>query len=390
MATFRWKFNWPGRTTPDRLRTFSFSRSLVLLHSDDWGRVGVRDKEGWEELRANGVDLGGNLYDFYSLETRDDVLALRDVLARHRDSTGRAACMVMNFILANLDFPRMRPRGYREILLKPLTEGLPGRWQRPGLVEAYRAGIADGVFYPGLHGLTHFCRQAVERELQESSGRAALLRTLWEAETPYIYWRMPWVGYEYCDSRNSRFLAAAKQEQLIGEGAKYFREFFGAAPVSACAPGYRANQDTHRAWANCGVRVAQNGSGPPRLPHLDSTGLLNLHRSIDFEPAHQDLPLEHYLQLAERAFASGAPLIVSTHSVNFHSSLKDFRSATLKALDQLLSALEARYPDLRYVHDADLYEMVTRGCFTSPHGRVSVNVRQRETARASSAIAGAN
>ena len=75
-----------GRTSP--VRTLSFSRPLVLLQSDDWGRVGVRDREGYEQLRASGVPLGENPYDYYSLETAEDVMLLRDLLKRHRDSTG--------------------------------------------------------------------------------------------------------------------------------------------------------------------------------------------------------------------------------------------------------------------------------------------------------------
>ena len=47
----------------------------------------------------------------------------------------------------------------------PLAEGLPLGWTRAGRMEAVRDGIADGVFYPALHGTTHFCRSAVERNL---------------------------------------------------------------------------------------------------------------------------------------------------------------------------------------------------------------------------------
>ena len=63
-----------GRNSP--VRTLSFSRPLVLLQSDDWGRVGVRDREGYEQLRASGVPLGENPYDYYSLETAEDVIAV--------------------------------------------------------------------------------------------------------------------------------------------------------------------------------------------------------------------------------------------------------------------------------------------------------------------------
>jgi hypothetical protein len=365
-----------GRHKEER-RSFSFERPLVLLQSDDWGRVGVRDQEGYELLRASGIRLGENPYDFYTLETAEDVMAIRDLLKRHRDSVGRSACLVMNFVLANLDFARLHSLA-PGIPLLPLAQGLPGKWKRPGLFEAYRQGITDDVFYPALHGLTHFCTRAAEHAIAKDGVRAALLRTMWQAETPYIYWRMPWIGYEYNNPEKPQagFLSAGSQRDLIQTAADAFKSFFSTPALSACAPGYRANQDTLVAWSNCGVRVTQNGSGTPVNPHMDEYEILSLYRTIDIEPSQRDLPIDKYLQLADGCFARGMPAVVSVHSINFHSSLKDFRGPTLQTLDLFLSALEAKYPNLLYVHDLNLYEVVKRGRFRGPHGQVSMNVKQ--------------
>jgi hypothetical protein len=373
---------WRRKQTPP-VRGFSFSRPLVLLQSDDWGRVGVRDCEGYEQLRASGIRLGEHPYDFYTLETADDVIALRDMLKRHRDSTGRAACLVMNFVLANLDFQKMLANDWQRVHLLPLTEGLPGKWKRPGLFEAYRLGITEGVFYPALHGLTHFCRSAVEHALSKRGERAALLQALWKAETPFIHWRTPWVGYEYCNPEkpHAGFLSAEAQTELIRKAANVFKKFFSTPPLSACAPGYRANKDTSLAWSQCGVRVAQNGSGAPLPPYIGECEILNLHRTIDFEPSQRELSIEKYVQLAEQCFAQGIPGIVSVHAINFHSSLNDFRGPTLQVLDGFLSALEAKYPNLLYVHDSDLYDIATRGRFKTTHGSVSVEVKMQDAAQ---------
>jgi hypothetical protein len=199
------------------------------------------------------------------------------------------------------------------------------------------------------------------------------------AETPYIHWRMPWVGYEYCDPEKPQagFLSAEIQTELIRRAADTFKKFFSTAPASACAPGYRANKDTHLAWSKYGVRIAQNGSGAPLPPHIDECEILNLHRTIDFEPSQRELSIEKYMQLAEQCFARGIPAVVSVHAINFHSSLKDFRGPTLQALDAFLSALEAKYPNLLYVHDGDLYDIATRGRFKATHGSVSVDVKRQ-------------
>jgi len=378
-----WGQNKSGAHAPE----FSFDRPLVLLQSDDWGRVGVRDREGYELLRASGIRLGERPYDFYTLETAEDVIALHDMLKSHRDSTGRSPCLVMNFVMANLDFPKIAESGFRQIHLLPLAQGVPGKWKRPGLFEAYRQGAADGVFYPALHGLTHFCSPAVEYSLGENGERGELLRTLWKAETPYIYWRMPWVGYEYCNSEKPKagFLSAEVQETLIRRAAEGFARFFSVFPASACAPGYRANRDTHETWSKWGIHVAQNGSGAPLPPHFDECEILNLHRTIDFEPAQRGLPIDKYVELADDCFARGVPAILSVHSINFHSSLRNFREPTLRTLDRFLSALEAKHSDLLYLHYQDLYKIVTRGRFEATHGPVSVTVKQRDTTKSRSA-----
>ncbi|HKS76512.1 MAG TPA: hypothetical protein VJQ82_25080 [Terriglobales bacterium] len=366
---------------------FSFERPLVLIQSDDWGRAGVRDREGFEELRAGGLPLGQHAYDFYSLETAEDVIAVREMLLHHHDSSGRPPCMVMNFLTANLDFPKIVASDFRKIELLALSRGLPGRWKRPGLVEAYRQGIGDGVFYPALHGMTHCCQAALECALAESGERRELLRQLWKAEASYIYWRMPWIGYEYWNPEKPKagFLLPETQENLIRLAAEGFAKLFSVFPESACAPGYRSNPDTHAAWHKWGLRVAQNGSGAPVLPFIDEFEVLNISRTIDLEPSQKDLPLEKYMQLAEGCISKGMPVVVSVHSINFHSSLRDFRGPTLSALDQLLSALEARYPDLLYVHDGDLYRIVTRGKFTSKTGSMTVTAKQSGgTARSAS------
>ncbi|MEP6644908.1 MAG: hypothetical protein ABJA69_10435 [Acidobacteriaceae bacterium] len=356
---------------------FYFDRPLVLLQSDDWGRVGLRDHEGLELLKAAGLDCGERPYDFYTLEQAEDVTSLFELLLRHRDSNGRSACVGMNFITANVDFAAAEKCGFRAIRFRPLADGFPEGWVRPGLLEAYRRGIEDGVFYPALHGHSHFCQAAVLRYLSDAGERGQLLRTLWRAGTPYIHWRMPWVGYEYWDpelSREKRFLSSIEQAGSIRHSAEMFFRLFSHRPLSACAPGYRANRDTHKAWMQQGIQVAQNGPQAGMHPHVDREGLLNLYRTIDFEPG-DSFSMEECLRKADESIARGVPLIVSVHSINFHSSVRNFRDPTLRLLDQFLSKLESKYPNLLYLHDGDLRALVDSGFYES-QGRVNVGVRK--------------
>lgn len=360
---------------------FTFDRPLVVLQSDDWGRAGISDRNAWNELRSLGLNLGEHSYDFYSLETAGDVAELISLLLRHSDSTGRCARLGMNFILANVDFAKVKAGGFRQIFLCTLANGLPEGWSRPGLFEAYREGIQTSVLSPALHGLTHFCRRAMERHLSDSSSRGILLRTLWDAGTPYIHERMPWAGFEYWDPERTResFLPPETQQDLIASAVKAFAEVFSRPPRSACAPGYRANWATHKGWAANGIRVAQNGPGRMIAPHFDANGILHLYRSLDFEPGINDgFSLVDCLHSAREYFARSLPLIVSLHSINFHSTLKNFRGPTIALLDQFLSAVEANNSNLLYLTDEDLYRVIETGMLESPHGTVRIRARKQK------------
>lgn len=356
---------------------FVFSRPIVLLQSDDWGRVGVRDREGYDLLRSMGLRLGERPYDLYTLETAEDVSTVAAFLARHRDCSGHSPCLVMNFCTANLDFQKMRDESYKTIRFLPLANGLPGKWSRPGLMDAYRSGIASGVFYPALHGVSHFCRTVVENALNKDDERRKLLHLLWEAETPYIYWRMPWIGYEYWNPETrAGFLNEQQQQALIGQASRNFSALFNLPPFSVCAPGYRANRDTHRAWAQSSIRVAQNGTGSGlRSPHLDEFGLLHIYRSIDFEPSQREVEIDKYLEIARLCFSKRFPFVISVHSINFHSMLKDFRTPAIAALDDLLTALERNFPELYYVNDKELYEIVATGTLAQRAGKPPVTAQ---------------
>lgn len=367
-----------GRATKSPMHpALRFDRPLVLFQSDDWGRAGVRDREGWEELRAAGLNLGEKPYDFYSLETAEDLHALGEVLRKHRDSTGRRPSLVMNFIMANVDFDRCLEPGQKQVPLRPLTEGLPGKWRRPRLLEAYQEGIRERLFFPALHGLTHFCERAVARELETGGERSQLLQKFWRAQTPYIHWRMPWIGYEFWDPGMRpahQFLPVDDQRAAIKRAAGIFRELFTANPFSACAPGYRANADSRTAWFEAGVRVVQNGPGERRGPCLDENGMLSIFRTVEMEPATEQSDLERLVAQVEQCFASGLPAVISIHAINFHSTIQDFRTPTLALLDEFLTAIEKKWPDLLYVHDADLFSIATEGAYVGESGRVKVGV----------------
>ena len=190
-------------------------------------------------------------------------------------------------------------------------------------------------------------RRSSATQAEEASARAAL-RTLWEAGTPYIHWRMPWIGYEYWDPESpedERFLGPDAQAEMIGQTVGAFAKLFASLPRSACAPGYRANDDTHRAWAQHGIHVAQNGPGTVFPPHFDRYNVLHLSRTVEFEPATDPaFSVEACLRQAEICFERGIPAIVSLHSINFHSTVRISAAALWRRWTNSLLRLNQSIP----------------------------------------------
>jgi hypothetical protein len=194
--------------------------------------------------------------------------------------------------------------------------------------------------------------------------------------------RTPWLGFEYRDEsggEGGEWLDLPAQRELIQEGKDLFRRIFRKDPLSACAPGYRANKDTLRGWAEAGIRVVQEGPGFARAPYFDSHGLLRLHRNIPFEPAldAKGSMEGEILKKAEEAFRKGWPAVLCMHSINFHSTLKNHRDLTLDRLDRFLTLLESRFGDILYLHDLDLWQILHEGRFAPEGKEVAIPLRNR-------------
>jgi hypothetical protein len=127
----------------------------------------------------------------------------------------------------------------------------------------------------------------------------------------------------------------------------------------------------------------QNGPGGLFPPHFDQRGILHLSRAWELEPAIDPaFSVEASLRWAAKCFERKIPAIVSVHSINFHSTVCDYRSRTLRSLDEFLTSLESKHVDLLYVHDEDLQELVSQGSYQGPRGRMQVNVTKRSFIKA--------
>lgn len=341
-----------------RITTFEPVRPTVLIQSDDWGRVGLPNLKAIESLRTKGVKIGQSPWDYYGAESSEDLQKLGETLSSVRDRDGRPACMTANIVMANADIRRMRSEDFTTYRTVPLHDGFPAPWIKWDVIGAYHRLIREGVWYPALHGFTHFSPDVMLQAWHDEGEFGERARLLLEHDIPYLASLTPEFNFallrRYVDGE--RFASMEEQRRWIEAGVNLFLKCFGFIPVSACAPGYRANDVTFRLWTEYGIRVGQTASGAFTSK---KNNLLLIHRNVFFEPAlsdDMDVSVQSALSQAENAVRQGKIIVICSHSINYIDQFLGRRESSLQALDDLLNALVHRWPDLRFAHDADVNE----------------------------------
>ena len=102
-----------------------------------------------------------------------------------------------------------------------------------------------------------------------------------------------------------------------------------------------------------------------------------------FEPATGPaLSVNDCVGNAQACFERGIPAIVSVHSINFHSSVSGFRDSNISAISTIFFRRWSRViPDLLYLRDVELLQLVEKGCCQTPQGDIRFNVTKKKFTR---------
>lgn len=348
--------------------TLYLDKKIIIFESDDWGMLGIRDLEVFERLKAKGYKLGQRNCDYYSLELPEDLEALYSVLNKHRDVFNLPPIFTCNFIVANPDYEKIMKTGFREFHILDLSQGFPGLWKnRDQLIDKYRKGIELGLIYPGYHGLCHFRYEAWLKALQ--NGELDLLDCIKEHVSYIPSLRRNDFNYEYLANVNPIvFLPQGAQEERVKKGVEAFEKIFGFQPVVTTAPRCAWNCDTEKVWHKYGIRYIGAGNrrigttslSNYRLGERNQWDMIYLIRNVNFEPIRNNACQDAFTEI-EFLFNAQQPAILETHSINFFSSIKNFRKKSLERLDQLLYLIEEKYPDVVYLNSQQFGEILEKG-----------------------------
>lgn len=358
-------------TSPPPPRVDPGAWRALVIHSDDWGLEGWFPSGVSDSLRAVLVaDVPGwqRAYLHSTLETGAEVRELAELLASFTDLDSLPMVLQANTIVAG---PSVRAEGPGpDWPVHP--SGTGPDYPRPDRADAVDAAIARGVWWPELHGLTHYDLREYARA---RAGGDPLARAA-AREGVFAY-----RGYR----RDSELghPDAARSRRVIGEAVRRFRLRFGRRPSSVIAPDYRWTEEDERVWAELGIGVVQakrEQADPTLGPHTRAgrlrkwirrqwfalrSPLVAVERTVDLEPYGDPDPAAPQgagaaAAAIEEAFARGEPGVVSIHRVQLVSRRPEIAAAGRAQLGELVRRLEA-HGGVRFLVDDELRQLTARG-----------------------------
>jgi len=140
-------------------------RKIVVLSVDDYGNVRLHSKEALRNMEQAGVKPLSRFDVLDTLETKEDLEMLYDVLSSVKDKNGKFAVLTPYAMPCNINFEKMAENEYQEYhyeLLPETFSKLPGY---EGVWDLWKVGMREGFMVPLFHGREHFNLKVFEEKL---------------------------------------------------------------------------------------------------------------------------------------------------------------------------------------------------------------------------------
>lgn len=360
--------NIPGWRTAER---------LVVLAVDDYGNVRQDSVETMQRMIDSGLSMSNRYDRFDSVENRQDLESLFEVLSSVSDGQGRSAVLTPYTLCANLDFDAIdaNDAAYRYETL-PQTfarlEETQGQAYR-GAWDLWQEGIRLGLLKPQFHGREHLNVELLERKLR--SGDRALKINLENRSLTALGVEpsMPGVGFTQAFALWDRS-ELNRHREIIADGLELFERVFGFPSKTFTPPGQQLHPELYRYVETLGVRAIDKPFRcVRRLDQHESKREFNVlgpcvkhdHvsvvRNVVFEPTNDRAfdSVKLALDQVAAAFRWRRPAIISSHRVNFAGHIDpDNREFGLDSLKRLLDGIVERWPDVQFISTDALVDKI--------------------------------
>lgn len=365
------------RDSLKNVRGWRTSRKLVAFAVDDYANVRVASRRARERLSESGLDLTSQMDRYDTLETRQDLEALFEVLSSVRDAQDESAIFTAYALSANPDFGAIRKDGQHyhsetatatfERLANEQPKAYEGAW------AMWQEGIERGLIQPQFHGREHLNVELFERKLARRD--PALMANL-EAQSLAALEDepdMPGVGFTHAFGLH-RAESLERHREILAEGLDLFENVWGFHSRTFTPPAQKLHPALYADAVRGGVRaidkplhcVRSLGDGRSareinRSGRQRGQDHVTVVRNVVFEPGKDRRfdSAERAVQQIAAAFRWRKPAIISSHRVNFCGHIDETnRKHGLSALHSLLAETTARWPDVEFVSVDELVEQM--------------------------------
>lgn len=352
------------------------NRKIVVIESDDWGSERTPTKKAYNDMLAVGlrVDLCP-FSKFDTIESDEDLIALYEVLGNNKDKYNRSAVMTANFNVANPNFEQISKFKFEKYFSLNYEQTLDKYNGRSNVRKILTEGIRNQLIFPQYHGKEHLNPYIWLDEIRAGNKGLQL------AFNSDVYG----IGRAVTPDIKKLHLAAllfrdVDEEKLImdslEDGYDYFSKFFKYKPESFIAPVYTWNEKIEQQLLKLDINIIQSSYYQKyfapyhimdyklKFKTMGSTnpdGQTYTVRNSVFEPSISPSRdnVGACLQSINAAFLMHAPAIISTHRLNYMGSLEESnRNNNLNSLNELLSKILRRWPDVEFMNSAELGKLM--------------------------------
>ncbi len=349
-------------------------QKYLLIESDDWGAIRMPSRKVYNELLKRNISVNKLHIDkLDSLESSDDLRALFETLSKFKDKDGNSAVLTAYHVVANPDFERIEATHKKEYHYETILETYARNEHTQGVPDLIKEGMKKGIYIPQFHGREHIhvkrYMEAINSESEKENvafeNRAVVSSKSTTCNKPY---KLDYLkGFAYDNINENKDL-----EDIHRDGLKIFKDIFGMPSISFMAQGSVWGDHILPMLKEEGVQFIP---GQQLIPTTDGgnkiankkwgstnkLGQVHWRRNCKFEPArNQDFDwINKCLAEIEIAFRWGKPAVISSHRENFIGSIfEENRTQSLQKLEVLLSAVQKKWPDVKFISSAKLAELM--------------------------------
>ena len=355
---------------------FKSKRKIVVIESDDWGSVRMPSLNAFNQLVKVGINVdqcGYNTYD--SLETQDDLDAIFNAFSRIKDSNNNSPILTANTIVANPDFEKIRADNFQNYFYEPFNQSYSKYHGNNNIFNSIQQGIDQKMYLPQLHGREHVYIDNWLQALRNGDKETIL------AFDQNVYG----LSTTFASVKRKSFLTAldfncqdeiVRHESILTNAQEIFHGQFGFTSTSFIAPNYTWHRGHEEILKKIGIETIQ-GARAQKSPnssmgydivkhYMGETNHFNqiyLVRNSSFEPSiRKKIDWQKKIFNDVRlAFFIGAPVVISSHRVNFMGGLvENNRKENLKTLSEILMKLIQSYPNIEFMSSTELAILIRK------------------------------